>query len=198
MLTSASPLMIGVWHTGFMSEPFKISPTKEKDGKLVPFGPFDSETGWAMQIPERLSRIVYYPRLKLEIVLDCVFSGERLEIALMTIEGKGGFVTTRDLTQLGLPAVMGEIARGAVPDSARWSKPASAKALNRPEGYPYLAQMYWFEYIGWGSPRANIMTYMNWSRANANFHIKKINSNFPLPGAHAATKQKPARGARGN
>lgn len=167
-----------------MSEPFKISASKQKDGKLVQFGPLDTETGWTMAIPEHLTRNVYYPQMKLEITLDCVFSGERLEITLMTIEGRGGFVSTRDLTQLALPAVMREIAISAVPDSQRWSNPASADDLSRPEGYGYLAQMYWFEYVGWGTPRANIMAYMNWSRANANFHIKKINRNFPLPRAH--------------
>jgi hypothetical protein len=168
-----------------MTETFRISAAKQKDGKLVQFGPLDPETGWTMMIPEHLTRIVFYPQMKLEITLDCVFTGERLEITLMTIEGRGGFVSTRDLTQLALPSVMREIVVGAVPDAHRWSNPASADNLNRPEGYGYLAQMYWFEYAGWGTPRANIMTYMDWSRANANFHIKKINRNFSLPRAHS-------------
>jgi hypothetical protein len=137
-----------------------------------------------MSIPNRLTRTVTYPELGLEIELECVFSGERLEIAKMTVQGVGGYIATRDLTQLSLPQVMRAIVSEAVPEANRWSQLENESQSNRLTDPCHLAQIYWLEYVGWGTPRARIMKYMGWSRANANFHIKKINKNFPLPGAH--------------
>ena len=169
-----------------MNETFKIQPGTDKDEALVQFGPFDPETGLRLSIPKRLSRKVSYPDLNLNAFLSCTFSGERLEIERMTIESKGAYVTSRDLTQLALPHVMYTIASAAVPEAKALNRLVDSEKLEKPEGPAFLAAVYWFEHAGWGAPRARIMEYMGWSRANANFHLKKISRNFPLPGARSA------------
>ena len=168
-----------------MNDTFTVTSSAVQDGDLVAFGPFDPQTGWQLQIPCTLTRKVVYPALRLEILLDCVFSGDRLEISKLSIEGLDAYVATRDLTQLALPAVMGEIVATSVPAAERWSAPLAQSNSNRLTNAGYLAQLYWFHYAGWGAPRAAIMNYMSWSRANANFHIKKIAKLFQLPGSHS-------------
>lgn len=178
-----------------MNESFTVTSTPVKDGALVAFGPIDPQTGWRLQIPGTLTRKVVYPALRLEIFLDCVFSGDRLEISKLTIEGLDAYIATRDLTQLALPAVMAEIVAKSVPDAERWSSQLELGNPNRLNGPGYLAQLYWFHHAGWGAPRAAIMSYMSWSRANANFHIKKIGKLFPLPGSHAGSSGSSTQGA---
>jgi hypothetical protein len=164
-----------------MTESFSIRSGAGRDEAVVRFGPTDPETGLRLSIPTRLSRSVSYPSLKLEVGLFCAFSGERLEIEKMVIESKGAYVFSRDLTQLALPQVMYQIVSDVVPEARQLAKFADKRNLDRPEGAGFLATMYWFEHVGWGAPRARIMEYMGWSRANANFHLKKISTTFPLP-----------------
>lgn len=183
------PLISGVWYSSPMSEIFKVTATSKPDGKLVPFGPVDQQTGWQLEIPKTLTRLVTYPNLDLDLLLELEFSGERVEISSVLIKGVGGYVSTRALTQLGLPLVIKHIVGSSVPGAERWSKPAKSENLNRPESIEYLAQMYWFEYVGWGTPRVNIMNYMGWKRANANLQIKKIDAVHALPGAHSVARK---------
>jgi hypothetical protein len=93
---------------------------------------------------------------------------------------------------LALPAVIRAIAIEVVPNAELWAHLDSSDILKH-EGQTFLAQVYWFEHISWGSPRGSIMAYMNWSRTNANFHISKIARKFPLPGAHSIEKKANAR-----
>ena len=80
---------------------------------------------------------------------------------------------------------MNKVVSTVVPEARAFEKQIKSTLLDKPDGPAFLAQLYWFEFVGWGSPRASIMSYMGWSRANANFHIKRINKLFPLPGARA-------------
>ena len=171
-----------------MNETFKIQTASEGDEAMVQFGPSDPETGLSLSIPRRLTRKVNYPALELQLFLSCTFSGERLEIEKMTIEAKGSYVASRDLTQLALPQVMYAIVSGAVPEAKVLNRLVDSDKLDKPEGPSFLATVYWFEHASWGAPRARIMEYMGWSRANANFHLKKISRNFPLPGARSVTR----------
>jgi len=172
-----------------MNETFKIQGGPDRDEAVVQFGPLDPETGIRLSIPRRLSRKVSYPDLNLQVFLSCAFSGERLEIEKMAIEAKGSYVASRDLTQLSLPHVMYAIVSGAVPEAKALNRHVDGDKLDKPEGPAFLATLYWFEHAGWGAPRARIMSYMDWSRANANFHLKKISLNFPLPGARSGQTQ---------
>jgi len=168
-----------------MTNNFKLAPGPRKDGPMVYFGPLDPETGLRCQIPRELSRLVIYPALGLEVQIDCTFSGERLEIERLTIESNSSYLASRDLTQLALPQVMNKVVSTVVPEARAIEKQIKSTLLDKPDGPAFLAQLYWFEFVGWGSPRVSIMSYMGWSRANANFHIKRINKLFPLPGARA-------------
>jgi hypothetical protein len=171
-----------------MELPFKLETVGVPDGKPVSFGPFDQETGTQQSIPSSLTRRVVYPGLEVSALVECVFTGDKLEIQRISVENSGKFVSTKVLTQLALPAVIRAIAVEVVPNAKLWSELKSSEDF-RLEGLTFLAQVYWFEHISWGSPRGSIMKYMSWSRTNANFHISKIARNYPLPGAHSQDKK---------
>lgn len=166
---------------------FKVEVVGVPDGELVNFGPFDQETGTQQSIPTSFSRRVIYPELEVAAIVQCLFTGDKIEIQSIQVENNGKFVSTKVLTQLALPSVIRAIAIEVVPNSSLWAKLDPNQEFKL-EGPTFLAQVYWFEHISWGSPRVSIMNYMNWSRTNANFHILKISSNLPLPGAHAIKK----------
>ena len=167
---------------------FKLESAGKIDGKRVEFGPYDHETGTQQSIPSRLSRRVVYPELGVAAVIDCVFTGDKIEVQSIKIENDGKFVSTKVLTQLALPAVIREIAIQEVPNSKLWAQ-LDGDNPHKLTGPTFLAQVYWFEHISWGSPRGSIMNYMSWSRTNTNFHISKIARNFGLPGSHAKGNQ---------
>lgn len=167
-----------------MPTEFSIYGDKKEDGPLVSFGPLDTMNSSRLAIPGSLVRRVSYPALALEVELSCAFTGDRLEIVKMTIASKQSYIATKDLTQLALPQVIREIVRGSVPNSDHWSI-QNTNSLNQPRSDAFLAQLYWFEHVSWGSPRATLMTFMGWSRPYANTRIKKIAKEIALPGAHS-------------
>jgi hypothetical protein len=167
-----------------MALSFRLESAGVPDGELVDFGPFDQESGSQASIPAQLTRKVTYPELGVIALFECVFTGDRLEIQGISVESNGKFVSATAMSQLSIPAVIREIAVQAVPNSKIWALAGSGQQ-RRYEGQTFLAQVYWFEHISWGSPRASIMKYMNWSRTNANFHISKISREVELPGAHS-------------
>jgi hypothetical protein len=175
-----------------MSLPFNLESAGVADGKPVEFGPFDHETGTQQSIPETLTRRVIYPELGITALVECILTGDKLEIQTICVQNSGKFISTKVLTQLALPAVIRAIAIEVVPNAELWAHLDSSDILKH-EGQTFLAQVYWFEHISWGSPRGSIMAYMNWSRTNANFHISKIARKFPLPGAHSIEKKANAR-----
>ena len=163
---------------------FTLESAGVQDGPIVNFGPFDAESGTQQSIPSALKRRVVYLDLEIALTVDCVFTGDKIEIQKLTVENDGKFISTKVLTQLALPAVMRAIAVDVVPNSHLWAF-LDNTAIIKNEAPSFLAQVYWFEHISWGSPRGSIMNYMGWSRTNANFHISKIARRFPLPGAHS-------------
>lgn len=170
-----------------MPTEFSIQGDKRGDGPLVAFGPNDAAAGFRLAIPGSLVRKVSYPSLALEVELNCAFTGDRLEIVRMTIASRQSFIATKDLTQLALPQVIRRIVCESVPNSDRWLI-HDANSFNQSRSEEFLAQLYWFEHVSWGSPRATLMTYMGWSRPYANTRIKKIAKEFALPGAHADSR----------
>jgi hypothetical protein len=170
---------------------FKLEKVKIADGPRVEFGPFDHETGTQQSIPMTLTRRVVYPELEVAAIVECVFTGDKLEVQSLAVQNNGKFVSTKVLTQLALPSVIRAIAIEVIPNSNLWAQ-LDGEQIMKHEGPTFLAQIYWFEHISWGSPRGSIMKYMNWSRTNANFHITKIARQFGLPGSHSQT----SRGSR--
>jgi hypothetical protein len=170
-----------------MPTEFSIRGDRREDGPLVSFGPLDAVTASQLAIPGSLVRRVSYPALALEVELSCAFTGDRLEIVKMTIVSQQSYIATKDLTQLALPQVIREIVCESVPNSDHWLI-QNTNSLNHPRSDAFLAQLYWFEHVSWGSPRATLMTFMGWSRPYANTRIKKISKEIKLPGAHSAER----------
>lgn len=168
---------------------FELKSAGVPDGKRVDFGPFDQETGTQQSIPVSLTRKVVYPDLEVSALVKCVFTGDKLEIESITVMQGAKFVSTKVLTQLALPGVIREIAIEVIPNAQLWANPGVHK-MGKPQGPAFLAQVYWFEHVSWGSPRGSIMNYMSWSRTNANFHISKLARQFGLPGSHAKARTK--------
>lgn len=135
-----------------------------------------------------MERRVTYHHLDLELELLMVFAGERIEIKELRVIGVNGFVATQYLTGLGLPRIIRAIAVSSIPGSARW-QPDRKEGESKDLSYKFLAELYWFEHISWGSPRTALMNYTGWSRANTNWHLRRIAKEFPLPGPHSSGYQ---------
>jgi hypothetical protein len=172
-----------------MALTFSLELAGVPDGDFVDFGPFDQKSGLQARIPSKLTRRVKYPELGVVALVECVFTGDRLEIQSICVQKDEKYLSATALSQLSLPAVVREIALQVVPSAKLWVV-SDDNQDQRSRGPIFLAQVYWFEHISWGSPRGSIMKLMNWSRTNANFHISKISREVELPGAHAKPRPK--------
>ena len=166
-----------------MQPEFLITDTDIPDGPLRGVGPQGFEYPFEIEVPIKMQRKVTYPDQDIELLVDLVFPGERIEIRNLQLQGRSGYIATQYLTGLALPKIIRAIAVDAIPNSSRWLiAPAEGGGSH---SYQHLAELYWFEHISWGSPRSAIMKYTGWSRANTNWHLRKIAKEFPLPGPHS-------------
>ena len=157
------------------------------DGPVVAFGPLD-QMFWKLEIPSTLSRRVIY-KTGLVLDLECVFSGERLEISRMELnQPKNQYISTQLLTQLGLPAVLNRIFLEASPTTKAMSSIPKKEELSKEQLGVVITQLYWFEYASWANPRMRVIQYTNWSTNNANTHFRKLAKMYGLPGAHSVSK----------
>jgi hypothetical protein len=157
------------------------------DGPVVAFGPLD-QMFWKLEIPSTLSRRVIY-KTGLVLDLECVFSGERLEISRMELnQPKNQYISTQLLTQLGLPAVLNKIFLEASPTTKAMSSIPKKEELSKDQLGIVITQLYWFEYASWSNPRMRVIQYTNWSTNNANTHFRKLAKMYGLPGAHSVSK----------
>lgn len=173
-----------------MPDSYTIERTDIPDGELVAFGPFDTQFQAQLKIPRTMARVVKYKDFPLDALVELVFTGEKIEIVRLTLSGRDGYVATGNLVKLALPAIIREIAEQAIPNADYWSLKSSTSKPSGPDAEAYMAQLYWFEYATWGSPRGAIMEYGDWSRTNANWRIRKIAGSETLPGAHSGDKAK--------
>lgn len=158
-----------------------------RDGRLVSFGPL-SQMFWNLEIPSTLSRRVMY-KTGLVLDLECVFSGERLEIARMELnQPENEYISTKLLTQLGLPAVLNQIFLEASPTTQTMHSIPKKEELSKDQLGKVITQLYWFEFASWGNPRMRVIQYTNWSTNNANTHFRKLAKIYGLPGTHSASK----------
>lgn len=157
------------------------------DGRLVLFGPLD-QLFWKLEIPSTLSRRIRYKN-GLIVDLECVFSGERLEISRMELkQPKSHYISTQLLTQLGLPGVLNQIFLEASPTAKAMRSVPKKEELSKDQLAMVITQLYWFEYASWGNPRMRVIQYTNWSTNNANTHFRKLAKIYGLPGAHSVSK----------
>lgn len=168
-----------------MNTEFVISSAEEPDWALERIAPQAVQHSFDIWVPLKMQRLVSYPTMDLKVTLDLVFSGHRVEILELKISAGKTYIATQDLTSLGLPKVIRAIVIGSIPDSSKW-QPSKDSAEEKDLTYKYLAELYWFEHISWGAPRSAIMSYAGWSRANTNWHLRRIAKEFPLPGPHAS------------
>lgn len=172
-----------------MEPAFFITATDIVDGPLRGVGPQGFEYPFEIQVPQKMQRKVTYADQDIEVLVDLVFAGERIEVRNLQLSGQDGYITTKYLTGLGLPKIIRAIAVDSIPNSSRWLKAAEEDV--KIQSYKYLAELYWFEHISWGSPRSAIMKYTGWSRANSNWHLRKIAKQFPLPAPHSESFRPP-------
>lgn len=164
-----------------MERRVRIHSTETSDGPLTQVGPTMPNLSVQLEVPSTLTREVFYGKDEPRVLIELVFSGERLEVKRLTAHSETGFVTTQFLTQLGLPRLIRQIGVETIPNCSTWIPSEGQEGMGI-ESYNYLAQLYWFEHATWGSPRVAIMKFTGWSRANANWHIRKIRKQFLLPG----------------
>lgn len=180
-----------------MSENFTISKADVKDGGMVTFGPVDPENRRQLSIPKTFTRFVDYTDSSLVVELQCFFDGEKIQVSKISVVNNGGFVTSRDLTQLSLPAVIREMGFQVIPDSEYWTQEwQDANSIKHGLKYDswFIAQLYWFEHATWGSPRVAVQEFMGCKRTTANYYIRLAGEKTPLPGQHK--KDKPGTKAK--
>lgn len=175
-----------------MSDNFTIELADVKDGDFRPFGPVDPETKRQLSIPEKFTRVVKYSDIPLSVELTCVFDGEKIQVKkLCAMSQPEAFVTSRDLTQLSLPAVIRRIGLQVIPDAEYWTmewQDDHALKLGLKSDPHFLAQLYWFEHATWGSPRVAVQEYMGCKRTTANYYIRLAAGVTALPGLHKKGK----------
>jgi hypothetical protein len=110
--------------------------------------------------------------------LDIHFTGERLEIQKLEVEGLYKRpVQTRDLTQLGLPRVLCDITALMVPNFEYWTKDHQDKNLEWKSlavDEEYLFQMITLHAAMQGNARKAIMDYFEMPRSTASLLIKRL------------------------
>jgi hypothetical protein len=156
-----------------------------RDGRLMSFGP-PEQMFWRMEIPSTLNRRVIY-KTGLILDLECIFSGERLEISRMELaQPDGQYLSTQLLTQLGLPGILNQIFLGASPATKEMKSLPKREELSKDQLGMVITQLYWFEYASWGNPRMRVIQYTNWSTNKANTYFRKLAKLYGLPGAHSS------------
>lgn len=177
-----------------MASNVTIEKVRDKiDGPLVGFGVNGLARHERPEIPSSFTRRAVYPDLGLDVVIECSFSGDKIEVHRLDITRAEVSISTRDLTQLSLPWVIREVAKQVIPYSYRWSvflqdtsdMETAKRTGPSDETLLYVAGIYWFEHVAWGAPRATIMEYFGISRTTANAWIKKAAKLHSLPGVHA-------------
>lgn len=162
-----------------------IAPTTALDGELVEFGPAVGDGEMRPSIPSTFQRTVTYQESGLMLTLDCYFAGERVEVLRLSVGGSFERpLSTRDLTQLGLPDVIHEITKTVVPDWDYWTLEGQDR---RGQGKlrsdsAFLAQIYWLEHVSHGSPRQALMIYLSMPRSSCSVLIRTLKREFELPG----------------
>jgi hypothetical protein len=168
-----------------MTEDFALSPTNEADKELTQVGPLLRNLPHQLTVPKEMVRKVIYGQDAPEVFIRVSFLGERLEVTELKVVASREPVSTQFLTKLTLPKVLRAIAVESTPHASNWLL-AGNYETSLPN-YEFLAQLYWFEYMSWGSPRSRIMEHMGWSRANTNWHLRKIARRCNLPRPHLAS-----------
>ena len=154
-------------------------------GRLEAFGPTPAIRHPQLEVPSKSFWEVMYPSLDLLVSLDIEFTGQRLEIQRISVEGlKRKPVHSRDLTQLGLPAVLHDIAALMIPNFEYWTKDFQDKNLRWDDlktDDEFLAQLMWVNQVSHGNARKALMDYFAIPRSTATLIIKRLKGRYSMP-----------------
>ena len=167
-----------------MHEVLFVEKTEEPDGALVSIGPDGGVLKKRLLLPLTFTRKVLLGSRKLEMTLQCELFGERYEARRVNVQVPEGFVSTRDLTQLGIPRVIRSIASDLVPDFAVWTAlgmRGSPLIEELRQDHIYLAQMYWLHNAVHGKPRIELAEALGISKSTSNVLLRRIEETIPLP-----------------
>ena len=163
---------------------FTVAKTGKKDGEVVSFGPPSSLVRYPLEIAKQFTRSVSYKDMGISLEIDFLFDGDKVQIGRLVADGGVGYVASRDLTQLSLPAVTREAAISAIPNAKFWLDDYKKIQFDKASDLTLLAQLYWFEHVTWGSPRVAIQEFLGCKRTTANYYIRLVGALTPLPGQH--------------
>jgi hypothetical protein len=177
-----------------MSHTFQLLDITPSQNKMVQFGPFEPTLGLVLKAPDKVRAKVAYPSWGCTMELSCAFFDSRLGLERITLEASNPKERTINstLTQnLEISKVMREICLKTFPQSEIWADRSSQDKGPQLDSDEFIAQLYWFENATWGKPRLALMNYMNWSRTNANWHIKRLAKNplIGMPSLHAQSSE---------
>ncbi len=182
--SGVAPGIFGVWQTSFMHEVVTVERGDFRDGNLISVGPTGGILGKSLLLPAEFSRIATLNDKKLKMTIHCEFVAERYEVKGVNIEALEGFVSTRDLTQLGIPRVIRLLAPDLIPDFRLWTAGGMQKNPMFEElknDWVYLAQMYWMHSAVYGKPRIEIANALGISKSTSNVLLRRIEAEIPLP-----------------
>ena len=126
-----------------------------------------------LRLPEFTTRTVEYKNLGLNVEYSISFSGTRLFISSIKIEGESG-VTTRDMTQLEIPKLLREFVYEHNPELFAIIKNKDVDRFS-------LGQLYWAEYVCGGKPREIFRGQLGIARNTANYHLTKLSKSGLVP-----------------
>jgi len=177
-----------------MRNNFQLIDVQTSSQKFIQFGPLEQSMGLALKAPEKLIARVSYPSWGCTMEVHCAFLDARLGLERIVLEATNPTERTINstLTQsLEISKVMREICLTTFPQSEIWADRSSQDLGLHLNSDEFLAQIYWFENATWGKPRMALMNYMNWSRTNANWHIKRLakNPSIGMPSLHAQSSE---------
>lgn len=153
------------------------------DGKLKDVCGYTPFSDHQLMMPTKLHRDIEYTDPKMTVSVSLSLSDEgRYEMTRLEVSGLAP-ISKKFLVDVPFPQIIRKVATEAIPDSQYWLNPPFDKGSEIQEDY--LVQLYWFEHATWGSPRSAIMELTGWSRANANYHIRRLTKYYDLPGKHA-------------
>lgn len=160
-----------------------IRETYQPDGRLKDVLGYTPFAKHQLLVPAELYREIEYkdPAMTLSVKISLSDEG-RYELTHLEVSGFAP-ISKKFLVDVPFPEIIRKAAVKAIPNSDYWLNPAFEDNAEIPDDY--LAQLYWFEHLTWGSPRLAIMAVTGWSRANANYHIRRLTKYYDLPGRHA-------------
>jgi hypothetical protein len=167
-----------------MHEVLFIENTGEPDGELVSIGPDGGVLKRRLLLPLTFNRKVFLGSRNLEMTIQCELFGERYEAKSVNVQAADGFVSTRDLTQLGIPRVIRSIASDLVPNFVVWTAlgmRGSPLIEELRQDHIYLAQMYWLHNAVHGKPRIELAEALGISKSTSNVLLRRIEETIPLP-----------------